>query len=239
MCYGKWVTHSAIILSLYVLTSTQLSAASKPKTVAEAVRILEAKWVSDSDRDWILRNPQDQVGASLHFTLGLAIRNEFGLWGGNSALMKSCGVNHPDDCSAIIIEQLWRHIRSEADPQIVQKLDSQFELLERVNINIGGLNLITLGELVQILQKQIDQQVPAVSTPQGEESALGVKLVGDPNLKCFTRAEFAKDVNGSISLGLLLGWISWRNGFTIRHNPPEIEFVFHEKCSWEKPPIHF
>ena len=82
MCSRKWVTHSAIILSIYVFTSAHLIAASKPKTVAEAVKILEAKWISDSDRDWILRNPQDQVGGSLHLTLGLAIRNEFGLWGG-------------------------------------------------------------------------------------------------------------------------------------------------------------
>jgi len=239
MCSRKRVTHSAIILSICLLTSGHLSAAAKPKTVAEAVEIIRTKWISDDDRDWILRNPKDHVRASLHFTLGLEIRNQFGLWGRNSALMKSCGVNHPDDCSGIIIEQLWRRIRSEADPQFIQKLDSQFDLLDRVQINCSGLNLIELGELFQRLQKQIDQQVPAISTQQGLESALRIKLVGDPNLKCFTRAEFSEDVNGSVPLGLLLGWISWRNGFTIRHNPPEIEFMFHDKCAWEKPPTWF
>lgn len=46
----------------------------------------------------------------LHHGFGTGIRNEFGLWGGNLALIQSCSGKrnaHPDDVSMIIIEQLW------------------------------------------------------------------------------------------------------------------------------------
>jgi len=49
---------------------------------------------------------------SLHFTLGLDIRNRDGLWSGNESLVLSaCGTPcHPDDASMRIIEALWRQL---------------------------------------------------------------------------------------------------------------------------------
>ena len=56
---------------------------------------------------------------SLHFTLGLWVRNAFGLWQDNRALLDSCAAftgshelravwtGHPDDASSIIVEALW------------------------------------------------------------------------------------------------------------------------------------
>lgn len=59
-----------------------------------------------------------------HFGWGMSIRNAFGLWGGNAALMRSCaewryGVGkgpdatfmHPDDASGVIIEAVWQRLR--------------------------------------------------------------------------------------------------------------------------------
>ena len=43
----------------------------------------------------------------LHPTLGRYIRNEFGLWLNNEELLKSCGKEHPDDASHVIIERAW------------------------------------------------------------------------------------------------------------------------------------
>ena len=46
----------------------------------------------------------------LHHGFGTGIRNEFGLWGGNFAFIKSCSGKrnaHPDHVSMIIIERLW------------------------------------------------------------------------------------------------------------------------------------
>ena len=43
----------------------------------------------------------------LHFTLGLAIRNAFGLHDLGSKLLLDCSVVHPDDASGAIILNLW------------------------------------------------------------------------------------------------------------------------------------
>jgi len=53
----------------------------------------------------------------LHLTLGRYIREHYGLWTVNKALIQSCssfsdeGNLHPDDVSAIIIKQLWEALR--------------------------------------------------------------------------------------------------------------------------------
>ena len=53
----------------------------------------------------------------LHPTLGSYIREKYGLWKVNKALMKSCSSFsnednlHPDDASAIIIGELWEALR--------------------------------------------------------------------------------------------------------------------------------
>jgi hypothetical protein len=54
---------------------------------------------------------------SLHYSLGLDIRNGFELWGKNEDLLKSCQflagteVLHMDDASATIIEELWKRLQ--------------------------------------------------------------------------------------------------------------------------------
>lgn len=51
--------------------------------------------------------------ASLHFGLGLWIRNRYGLWRGNEKLIVSaCGFRcHPDDASGKIIDAVWEELR--------------------------------------------------------------------------------------------------------------------------------
>jgi hypothetical protein len=46
----------------------------------------------------------------LHFGLGQYIRNAFGLWQGNRALLESCGTDIEDDASCVIIEPLWQEL---------------------------------------------------------------------------------------------------------------------------------
>ncbi len=51
-----------------------------------------------------------------HHGLGTSIRNPFGLWAGNAALMQDCNriINnqiepeHPDTVSMLIIQNLWK-----------------------------------------------------------------------------------------------------------------------------------
>jgi hypothetical protein len=54
-----------------------------------------------------------------HFSLGHHIRNEFGLWSGNDALLESCHIIagkqdlHVDEASMVIIKALWKKVREE------------------------------------------------------------------------------------------------------------------------------
>jgi len=52
----------------------------------------------------------------LHDSLGLNIRNGFGLWGGNDALLASCtaeGTPEPDAVSMVIITRAWEMLHGE------------------------------------------------------------------------------------------------------------------------------
>jgi hypothetical protein len=81
----------------------------KPKTVNEASDIL-IDMLSNEDRE-ALKQSNKQELIDYHMGLGKTIRNDFGLWGDDSSLLKDCGVSHPDDCSHIIIEDAWKKLR--------------------------------------------------------------------------------------------------------------------------------
>jgi hypothetical protein len=98
-------------------------------------------------------------------------------------------------------------------------------------IDYSGFNLLRIGDVISRIQTQLDQQ--ATSTLG---SPLRLATSGDPNLDCYARADFDGE---PVPLKLLLNWLSWRNGFTVRHDPPNIELVFHKKCCWPEPPKHF
>ncbi len=83
-----------------------------PQSVDAAVDTLLAG-LSPINRDRFRKIPQDSLW-SLHFTLGLYIRNQYGLWKGNVPLLKSCGQHPPyvpDNCSGLIIERAWEKLR--------------------------------------------------------------------------------------------------------------------------------
>ena len=54
---------------------------------------------------------QEEDLMDLHFSLGMAIRNVFGLHEPGRKLLASCGVEHPDDASGVIISELWRELQ--------------------------------------------------------------------------------------------------------------------------------
>src|SRR6266550_1238830 len=78
------VPFAAIIIAFCATAATS----EKPKTVDEAVQVLKTKWLKPKDLDWILRNPKDQVVWTLYRPFGTGVRNEFGLWGDNKALLR-------------------------------------------------------------------------------------------------------------------------------------------------------
>lgn len=88
-----------------------------PRTVDEAVDQLMAQMSPDDLTAIREMSVNDLI--SLHFSLGMTIRNQFGLWRGNDALLESCasvrgvpsGFFHPDSASGVIIEALWRRLQ--------------------------------------------------------------------------------------------------------------------------------
>ncbi|MCY3742874.1 MAG: hypothetical protein OXH00_17810 [Candidatus Poribacteria bacterium] len=56
------------------------------------------------------RNTAKDDLIALHPGWGKGIRNKYNLWHDN-ALVKSLGVDHPDDASMIIIKAVWKALR--------------------------------------------------------------------------------------------------------------------------------
>ncbi len=86
-----------------------------PKTIAGAVNVLLTK-LSEGDLQTIrgLERPQDMT--RFHFSLGLWIRNNFGLWQGNEALLTECcgdWFKEPDHASGVIMEALWKRLHEQ------------------------------------------------------------------------------------------------------------------------------
>jgi threonine synthase len=86
-----------------------------PKTVAEAIEILHASMSLNEEFTLAYMDEVDLF--DLHLSLGHDIRDDFGLWAGNEALLESCRVMadkqdlHIDDASMVIIKALWKKVK--------------------------------------------------------------------------------------------------------------------------------
>ena len=87
-----------------------------PATLNEAVGVVLA-CLPDTEKTRLAGLMQEEL-ITLHFGLGMWIRNNFGLWQGNTALRNSLALGHPgihpDDASMVIIEAVWRRLREMA-----------------------------------------------------------------------------------------------------------------------------
>ena len=85
-----------------------VSDAQWPKTVDEAVQILLTK-LSEKAKETLKNTPPEDL-IKFHYSLGMYIRNQFGLWTGNEALVpsdpRSDRKAHPDSVSMLIIKKL-------------------------------------------------------------------------------------------------------------------------------------
>ena len=82
---------------------------SWPATVPEAVARIIFELSPDNVRD-IRALPPDGVVSALHGTLGAYLRNAFGLWQGNTALLTACQAIDADGAAAVILLALWRRV---------------------------------------------------------------------------------------------------------------------------------
>ena len=88
-----------------------------PRTVGQAV---------DRLQDTLPRDVLDSVAAmeeadlaKFHLSLGMLVRNDYGLWRGNLRLVISTGhlsALHPDSASGYILHALWKELRKQSHP---------------------------------------------------------------------------------------------------------------------------
>jgi hypothetical protein len=96
-----------------------------PLTVEEAVDSLHAN-ISLNDEIRLAATLTEDDLSNFHFSLGHYIRNEFGLWSGNHALLESCRIMagkqdlHVDDASSVIIKALWVRLKKEDRLNIIE-----------------------------------------------------------------------------------------------------------------------
>jgi hypothetical protein len=83
-----------------------------PATLDEAVNQIVSQ-LSDEDKARVRKTQRDDL-IMFHLGWGTGIRNAFGLWRGNKALLESCGGGHPDDASMRIIEAVWERLQRDA-----------------------------------------------------------------------------------------------------------------------------
>ena len=80
-----------------------------PRTLDEAVDTFISLLKEDARARFASMEKGDLI--CLHSNLGLFIRDEFGLWKGNTELLAACQEMHPDEASSRIIEEAWRKLR--------------------------------------------------------------------------------------------------------------------------------
>src|ERR1035441_4845342 len=83
--------------------------AAWPKTVDEAVANLLAG-MDDAEKTRV-RDTKKEDLILFHHGWGTAIRNDFGLWRGNTNLMVDCHTEVPDHASKVIIEAVWQKLQ--------------------------------------------------------------------------------------------------------------------------------
>ena len=80
-----------------------------PRTVSEAARTIISQ-LSAEEQELVRSAPVNNLFV-FHHGWGTQIRNDLGLWGRNRDLLANCGTSEPDNCSFIIIKEVWKQLQ--------------------------------------------------------------------------------------------------------------------------------
>ncbi|HAW52255.1 MAG TPA: hypothetical protein DCX54_08010 [Flavobacteriales bacterium] len=95
---------------------------------------IELRKMLPQDVQTKMKNGTEQEMIEYHFSLGMWMRNHWGLWQ-KSRLAKyfhGIGVQHPDDMSGIIIKSFWRHLNNK--PVQLEKQVAYYQEYWKYNI---------------------------------------------------------------------------------------------------------
>lgn len=119
------------IVLLFVLLCDAVSGkdnqSGRPETLEETFTFLD-RMFDDTAKYSFMTLPEDIATIRLHFTLGLYMRNHWGLWGSSKLKrhFEALGVFHPDDMSTIILKSYHRYLNDKP-----LALDSQVQYYQR------------------------------------------------------------------------------------------------------------
>ncbi len=87
-----------------------------PKDLNDAITTLKKDLDRASQQKIKDCKTADEFMGLAHFSLGMGLRNSWGLWGGSrlAKWFNSKGVFHPDDMSGVILEALWSDLTGHA-----------------------------------------------------------------------------------------------------------------------------
>lgn len=117
-----FIVLSFCLSALHAQSLSKKELSYKPKNLNEAVAQLH-KMYDDSAKQKLRSMTEREFMVNTHFGLGMWIRNNWGLWRGQTLAdyFNSIGIFHPDDMSAIILKSFHRDLNGknwEVDDQI-------------------------------------------------------------------------------------------------------------------------
>lgn len=102
---------SAKVVAQTTDTASLVDTVYIPADLPDCMRTLDAI-LSDTTKDQIFNTTRADFGGLAHFSLGLWIRNNWGLWRGSrlQSYFFDNGIRHPDDMSGLILDCYWQHL---------------------------------------------------------------------------------------------------------------------------------
>lgn len=106
-----------LLLGLFILIGLIVQKPDKmykPKNLVEAMSQLDILLTKEDKKNIFDMTENDYITNS-HFSIGIWIRNNWGLWGGQelAKYFNRLGIYHPDDMSGIILRSYYRHIHNQ------------------------------------------------------------------------------------------------------------------------------
>ena len=105
-----------ILLGIFLIMNLYAQDRDKnyiPKNLEEAISQLDILF-ADSTKSQIINMTEEEFIVKSHFSTGMWIRNNWGLWSGKelAKYFNDLRIYHPDDMSGIILRSYYRHLRN-------------------------------------------------------------------------------------------------------------------------------